>query len=95
MDFISYNLIQELGVQPCIRKKHQYILPEVQAAGLLILKIHGIYHLKVGITDRHSRLIDFIRPFVAIDQSAIDTPILLGRPSLQSLTILLDNETGE
>jgi hypothetical protein len=53
MDFVSYDLMQELGLQPCVQKKHQHVLPEVQAAGLLTPKIYGIYHPKVGITDHH------------------------------------------
>ena len=95
MDFISYDLVQELGLQPCVRKKHLHIIPEVQAAGLLTPKTYGVYHLKLSIADRHNRPVDFIRPFVAIDRSATDSPVLLGRPSLQSLAIVLDNETGE
>ena len=95
MDFVSHNLVQELGLQPYVWKKHLHIIPEVQTIGLLTPKTYRVYHLKLSITDRHNRLIDFIRPFVAIDQSATDSPILLGRPSLQSLAIVLDNETGE
>jgi len=82
MDFISYDLVQELGLQPYVRKKHLHVIPEMQAAGLLTPKIYGVYHLKLSIADRYNRLVDFIRPFVAIDRNATDSPILLGRPSL-------------
>jgi hypothetical protein len=95
MDFVSHNLIQELGLRLCIRKKHQYILPKVQAAGFLIPKIYRIYHLKIGIINRYDRSVDFIRPFITIDRSITNTSILLGRSSLQSLVIILDNEIGE
>jgi hypothetical protein len=84
MDFVSYDLVQELGLQPCVRKKHLHIIPEVQAAGQLTPKTYRVYHLKLSIADRHNRPIDFIRPFVAIDRSVTD----------KILAIVLDNETG-
>jgi len=67
----------------------------MQAAGLLISKIYGVYYLKFSIADRYNRPVDFIRLFVTIDRNTIDNPILLSRPSLQSLAIVLDNEIGE
>jgi hypothetical protein len=53
-----------------------------------------VFHLKIDITDRWDRTVSHTRPFVAIDRSSGDTPLLLGRPILQALAITIDNEAG-
>ena len=43
------------------------------------------------LTDRFNRSFDYIRPFLAIDQDARDSQVLLGRPTLKDFDIVIRN----
>jgi len=53
-------------------------------------------HVRCRLDWIHTRvgLLSLTRPFVAIDRSSGDTPILFGRPIIQALAIAIDNEAG-
>lgn len=94
MDFVSLAFVQTMGLQPCARSKHQHVVPPIQGADAQQIPCQGIYHLRVEITDQWGCNLVMFRPFVAIERSPDDSPLLLGRPTLRDLAILIDNETG-
>ena len=92
MDFVSTSFVQSLNLRPCTKPKHNHSIPSVEGVGGLSVPTHGVYHLKVDLVDRWGCSISFTRPFVAIQRSLRDSPILLGRPILKDLSIIVDNE---
>jgi hypothetical protein len=94
LDVVSISFVRGLRLQPCTKKKHDHQLPPVEGAGISSVKTYGVYHLKFNITDERGYTVSAIRPFMAIDRSPKDNPILLGRPILRELGIVVDNGTG-
>ena len=92
MDFVSTSFVQSLNLRPCTKPKHNHSIPSVEGVGGLSVPTHGVYHLKVDLVDRWGCSISFTRPFVAIQRSLRDSPVLLGRPILKDLSIIVDNE---
>ena len=92
MDFVSASFVQSLNLHPCTKPKHNHSIPSVEGVGGLSVPTHGVYHLKIDLVDRWGCSISFTRPFVAIQRSLRDSPVLLGRPILKDLSIIVDNE---
>ena len=94
MDFISVDLARQLGLKPCTHKKHNHHVPLLEAAGGASLTSYGIYHIHLEIKDRWNRPAQLIRPFVAINRSPTDAPILFGQPTLKDMRIIIHNDSG-
>ena len=93
IDLISISFVKSLGLSPCNKEKHQHKELAVEGIGRMEAKTHGFYHLKLYMTDRWNRSIQFIRPFLAVDRSPRDSQILLGRPTLKEFRISINNLT--
>jgi hypothetical protein len=94
LDFVSISYVRGLKFTPCKHKNHHHTVPIVEGAGTSTVKTYGVFHLIIDLTHRWERTVSLTRPFVAIDRSIMDTPILLGRPILQDLAITIDNAAG-
>ncbi len=94
MDVVSLAYVQQLGLKPCTRKKHNHAIPTVEGAGMTVIPTYGVYHLHLVITDRWGTKMPFVRPFAAITRNPTDAPILLGCPALQDMSIVIDAAEG-
>jgi hypothetical protein len=87
LDFVSISYVRGLKFTPCKHKNHHHTVPIVEGAGTSTVKTYGVFHLIIDLTHRWERTVSLTRPFVAIDRSIMDTPILFGRQILQNLAI--------
>ena len=96
MDFVSLAYVKSIPfLKPCTKKGHRHELPIIEGTGTAQVKTFRTYHLWVTIWDRYDHEVIIRQPFVAIERSLSDDPIILGRPIPKDLRINIDNEAGE
>ena len=64
-NFVSIDFVRKLGLQPCTRAKHDHAIPTVTGAGRSSVAIHGVYHLRVELTDGVLLLKPFARSLLS------------------------------
>ena len=92
VDLVSISFVKSLGLSPCTKAKHHHTEPVLEGVGLTRPKTYGFYHLRMTITDRWNRSLEFIRPFLAVDRDIMDSKVLLGRPALKDFKINICND---
>jgi hypothetical protein len=91
VDLVSISFVKSLGISPCNKSKHQHHFPTLEGVGGICPKTYGIFHLRMTITDRFNRSLEFVRPFLAVDRDPKDSQVLLGRPALKDFKINICN----
>jgi transposase InsO family protein len=92
VDLVSISFVKSLGLTPCTKAKHQHVEPALEGVGQTNPKTYGFFHLRMCITDRWNRSLEFIRPFLAVDRGIMDSKVLLGRPALKDFRINICND---
>jgi hypothetical protein len=91
VDLVSLSFVKSFGLTPCTKSKHQHVVPILEGVGKTCPETYGFYHLRLSITDRYNRSLDFVRPFLAVDRSPSDSQVLLGRPTLKDFKMNICN----
>ena len=94
VDLISRSFVKSLGLSPYTSLKYQYEVPIIKGVGQTSPKTYSFFHLKVEITNRYNYTFSFVRPFLAIDRSHLDSQVLLGRLALKDFRIILYNSNA-
>ena len=89
VDLVSVSFVKSLGLKPYI--KHQYVAPILKGVRETYPPTYGFFHLRITLTNRFNRSFDYIRPFLAVNQDARDSQVLLGRPALKDFDIVIRN----
>ena len=91
VDLVSISFIKSLGLSRCTKVKHRHTEPVLEGVGQTHPRTYGFFHLRLRITDRWNRSLEFKRPFLAVDRNSGDSPVLLGRPTLKDFKINICN----